>query len=411
MPIPRHVIFYFWFAIVFVMLWLSWATSLSTAAGHMWPEQRAVDQLVNTTPFTSPSINQLFLPWVVGPLPGRIVIAAAHIDSAISGEGDEAILLWNIGEGAQPLAGWQLATTTRQATFPITSTLSLAPGERLWCAAAAVTFRLSFGEAPSCEWASDSEPAVLNLDGKLALTNSGGHLYLRNVAGEVMDTLIYGDNTQPAVGWQGVAAQLYARGDVPTAGQVWQRKRDPIAGWPLDTDQASDWAGDLADPLWGRQVRMPGWSGWTPTELDRPASGTANASVTIAVGPEGLYQPLAALLTSATLSLDLSLYTLEHRELAQIIADAARRGVQVRLLLEGSPPGGISDLQKWGVAEIAAAGGQVRYLAVVADAPNGYRPRYRFLHAKYGIIDGQRIFNGTENFNQESTETRLLYHS
>ncbi len=401
MSIPRHVICC-WLAIVLGTLWLGWAAPLPVAAEQPLPVARAAYQIDYTAPFTSMPFYQLFLPWIAAPTPGQIVLAAAHIDSSISGEGDEAILLWNIGEGTQPLAGWQLATTSRQATFPLTSTLALAPGERLWCAATAATFRLSFGETPSCEWASDSDATVLNLDGSLALTNGGGHLYLRNAAGAMVDTLIYGNSAQPATGWQGVAAQIYARGDVSVSGQVWQRKRDPVRGWPIDNDRASDWASDLADLVWGRQVRMPGWVGWTPADLDRPPASTATANVGIAVGPEGLYAPLAAALASATTSLDLSLYTLEHRELAQVIADTARRGVQVRLLLEGSPPGGISDLQKWGVAEIVAAGGQVRYLAVLADAPTGYRPRYRFLHTKYGVIDGQRIFNGTENFNYDA---------
>ncbi|MEZ4733873.1 MAG: phospholipase D-like domain-containing protein [Caldilineaceae bacterium] len=291
---------------------------------------------------------------------------------------------------------------TRQSTFPLTSTLTLAPGEYLWCAADAAIFSHSFGVAPACEWANDSDPAVLNLAGKLALTNGGGHLYLRNAAGETVDTLIYGNNAHPATGWTGIAAQLYTRGDVPSAGQIWQRKRDPVTGWPLDNNHAGDWAGDLADLVWGRQVRMPGWLGWPARDLAQPPAGVTGATVTIAVGPEGLYQPLSNLLASTTTSLELSLYTLEHRELAQLIADVAQRGVQVRLLLEGSPPGGISDLQKWCVAAIVGAGGEVRYLAAVEDAPNGYRPRYRFFHAKYGIIDGQRIFNSTENLTYDA---------
>lgn len=374
------------------------------------PEQTGLRPLaMATAPLTSTLPVQLFLPWVAGRAPARLVIAAAHIDSVISGEGDEALLLWNIGAASQALAGWQLATLTRQATFPLTSTLTLAPGERLWCAAEAVTFRQSFGAPPSCEWASDTEPTVLNLDGKVALTNGSGHLYLRNAQGEIVDTLVYGANAQVTTGWTGVAAQLYTRGDVASAGQIWQRKRDPLTGWPLDNDQASDWASDLADLRWGRQVRMPGWLGWTPTELARPQSGSAAATVTLAVGPEGLYQPLSALLASATATLDLSLYTLEHRELAQIIAAAALRGVQVRLLLEGSPPGGITAQQKWCVATIAAAGGEVRYLATDESAPTGYRPRYRFFHAKYGIVDGLRVFSGTENLTYDAmpTETTL----
>lgn len=360
------------------------------------------DRQTTATPLTTTAPAQVFLPLAAGQPPTQLVIAAAHIDSVISGEGDEAVLLWNIGSASQTLAGWQLATLTRQATFPLTSTLTLAPGERLWCAAEAATFVHSFGEAPACEWASDSDPTVLDLAGKLSLTNGGGHLYLRNAQGETVDTLIYGNNTQPATGWTGNAAQLYTRGDVVTEGQIWQRKRDPSTGWPIDSNRASDWAGDLADLRWGRQARLPGWLGWTPTELARPQSGSAQATITVAVGPEGLYQPLATLLAGATTTLDLSLYTIEHRDLAGIIASAAQRGVRVRLLLEGSPPGGISDLQKWCVATIASAGGEVRYLAAVEGAPNGYRPRYRFFHAKYGVIDGQRVFNGTENFTYDA---------
>lgn len=403
MNIPRTV----WLLVIGVFCCGLVAWNLQSATAHPQKTQPAAFSAGNalSVPITSTPPSQLFLPWVAGRAPARLLMAAAHIDSSISGEGDEAILLWNIGADTQALAGWQLATLTRQATFPLTSTLTLAPGERLWCAAEAMPFFHTFGESPACEWAIDSDPTVLNLDGKLSLTNGGGHLYLRNANGEVVDTLVYGNNAQAASGWTGVAAQLYTRGDVASVGQLWQRKRDPLTGWPLDSNRANDWAGDLADLQWGRQARMPGWLGWTPAELARPQAGVAPATVTLAVGPEGLYQPLSTLLASATQTLDLSLYTLEHRELAQIIVAAAQRGVHVRLLLEGSPPGGISDQQKWCVAQIAAAGGEVRYLAAEEDAPNGYRPRYRFFHAKYGLVDGQRVFNGTENLTYDAMPT------
>src|SRR5690606_7495871 len=147
-------------------------------------------------------------------------------------------------------------------------------------------------------------------------------------------------------------------------------------GLPLDHDLASDWASDLADVAWGRRVRFPGWGGWDATDGALPAAITANATVTVAIAPEGLYVPLAAALASATHSLDLSLYTFEHPEIAQLIAEVAQRGVRVRLLLEGGPPGGISNLQRWCVQLMAQAGADVRYLAAQADAPRGLQPRY-----------------------------------
>ena len=122
----------------------------------------------------------------------------------------------------------------------------------------------------------------------------------------------------------------------------------------------------------------------------------------MAVGPEGLYQPLAQLLGAATATIDLSVYSLEHPQLADLLAAAARRGVHVRILLDGAPPGGITTLQKWCVAQVAAAGGDMRYLAVAPDAPAGYKKRYRFTHAKFGVIDNRLALVGTENFTQDS---------
>ena len=357
-------------------------------------------QSARQQPLTTTLPHQAYLPLVAGPPGGQLLIAAAHIDSAISGEGDEAILLWNVGDGVQPLGGWRLATSSRSATFPVTSTLQLQPGARLWCTADGQLFSYSFGESAPCVWGDGTASAtgtVVRLTGDLALTNGGGRIQLFNARNQLVDSLLYGAESEPVAGWHGVAAQLYTRGDIPSSGQIWQRKRAPLTGLPVDSDQATDWGGDLADLAWGRQARLPGWQGWDDNSLARPATGVAQATVTVAVGPEGLYQPLADLFNGATASIDLSLYTFEQVELANILAAAAARGVQLRLLLEGSPPGGISDLQKWCVATMVAGGGQVRYLATTADAPNGYRPRYRFLHAKYGIIDGRQSFNGTEN--------------
>ncbi len=348
---------------------------------------------------------QQFLPLVSAPPPGRLLIAAAHIDSALSGEPDEAVLLWNVGIGTQPLAGWQLATSSRTAHFPITTTLRLEPGQRIWCAAEAATFRLTFGEAAACEWAQATEADAVRLTNHLTLGNNQGRLQLLDPTGQVMDTLLYGTAEQPAAGWQGLPAQLYTRGDLSAVGQVWQRKLDPLTWQPLDSDQASDWLGDLTDLAWGRRVRMPGWGGWNAAELGMPQVATSNATLMVMVGPEGLYEPVRTFLDGATSSIDLVLYTLEHPDLAQSLAAAAQRGVHVRLLIEGSPAGGISALEKWALTQIVAAGGDVRFLAVTKDAPKGYRTRYRYVHAKYLLIDEHWALVGTENWSHDAFPT------
>ena len=72
------------------------------------------------------------------------------------------------------------------------------------------------------------------------------------------------------------------------------------------------------------------------------------------------------------------------------------------MLLGGAPPGGITKLQKWCVALVASAGGDVRYFAVAEDAPSGLKRRYRYAHAKYGVVDGRVALVSTENFSRDS---------
>ena len=374
-----------------------------TAAGLPASRQPAPDPAAPPpTTHEISSTHQVRLPYIVGPSAARVLIAAAHVDSVVSYEPDEAFLLWNVGGTAQSLAGWSFQANSRSVTFPLTATLVLAPHARLWCAAQAGAFRTSFGEEIGCEWAEDTDADVLDLDGTLTLPNSGGALTLRDAEDHPVDTLLYGAVTRAVDGWTGAPAQLYTDGAISAAGQVWQRKRDPTTGLPLDTDQATDWAGDRADLRWGRQVRRPGWLGWDAATLAEPPSALVDATTTVAVGPEGLYTALAGALNGVTSSLDMSVYTLEHPSLTEVLRQALARGVQVRILLEGSPPGGITDEQRWCVAQLAAAGADVRYMAANDDAPRGYSTRYSYSHAKYLVLDGRVALVGTDNFNLDS---------
>ncbi|MCB0115996.1 MAG: hypothetical protein KDD84_17975, partial [Caldilineaceae bacterium] len=343
-----------------------------------------------------PPAYTVFLPAVQGLRQPRLVIAAAHIDSARSGEADEAILLWNLDGQPHALAGWRLRGNSRTAVVPVTSTLTIPAYGSIWCAKEATAFASSFGFLPACEW-TDTDPNVPDLvDGVPALTNSGGVLQVSAPDGAVIDTLLYGDTTSTASGWTGAAAQLYSRGVIPAQGQVWRRKIDPSTRLPVDSDRAADWAGDLSDLAWGRQVFFPGWRLWREPASNEVASSSANTVA--AVGPDGLYAHVAAVLGAATQTVDLAIYTFEHPQLAQLLVDRAQQGVRVRLLVDGSPAGGVSDLERWCLAQLAAAGVEILWLDERDDAPTGYRPRYRFVHAKYAIVDGRTALVGSENF-------------
>ncbi|MBI1293666.1 hypothetical protein GC175_01750 [bacterium] len=347
----------------------------------------------------NPPDHTVFLP-TVQRTPSRIVIAAAHIDSARSGEPDEAILLWNLDGQPQALAGWRLRGNGRTAVAPPDFPLTIPAHGSIWCAKEATAFAATFGFPPACEW-TDSDPNVPDLvDGVPALTNTGGVIQLFAPDGTVIDTLLYGNTSATANGWTGAAAQLYSRGVIPAQGQVWRRKVDPATQSPVDSDRATDWASDLNDLVWGRQVYFPGWRLWQEVVPHEAVPSWANT--TVAVGPDGLYTHVAAVLGAATERVDLAIYTFEHPPLAQLLAERARQGVRVRLLVDGSPAGGVDDLQRWCLAQMAAAGVEILWMDERDDAPAGYRPRYRFLHTKYAIVDGRMALVGSENFNLDA---------
>lgn len=110
--------------------------------------------------------------------------------------------MWNTGLGAQPLAGWSLRAGTKQATFPLTTTLTLAPGARIWCTANTDSFRHSFGLEAGCGWITVDEEA-LHLTGALTLVNTGGAISLLDADQTAVDVLLYGETTLQPTGWQG----------------------------------------------------------------------------------------------------------------------------------------------------------------------------------------------------------------
>jgi phosphatidylserine/phosphatidylglycerophosphate/cardiolipin synthase-like enzyme len=116
--------------------------------------------------------------------------------------------------------------------------------------------------------------------------------------------------------------------------------------------------------------------------------------LTVAVGPDHLLETLRAQIERAQESIQIQAYTLESAVLAQTLVERLGAGVEVTLLLEGGPAGGIEPAQRWICDQIRRAGGQV-YFMTKQSAPT----RYRFQHAKVILIDQRLVLVGSENLN------------
>ncbi len=234
-------------------------------------------------------------------------------------------------------------------------------------------------------------PRMLTIGGGPALANRGSVVSLADPRGQLADTVVYGQ-AGPAAGWLGPPVRAYRLASVSSANQILYRKLNPATASPIaDTDQATDWASDARDPLLGRRVRFPGWDLET---MLRPTIIEEVGWLQVAIAPDHLFDFLASHLRQAQRSIDLMLYSFDQPDLAELLAERLASGVQVRLLLDGNPAGGIDANKRWCAARIAAAGGQVYW----HDDAGEIRRRYRGYHPKLALIDGRVALIGSENF-------------
>jgi len=237
------------------------------------------------------------------------------------------------------------------------------------------------------------------------LVNTGEQLGLYRTDTVEVDVVVYGNADSNRLGWSGSALQRYANGVFATSGQILFRKRSEQTGLLLpDTNTAADWANDttpgatLYGPvregdMWGKRVMYPGW------ELEaytRTLQITATANVTVGIAPDNAYTVVATLLNSAQRYVLIEGYTWESVWLTQILTERLRAGVQVTMLLEGAPTGGLPDGELWAAQQIVNAGGAVYFMH--NDDAMRINDRYDHLHAKLIVVDGQQVLIGSENF-------------
>ncbi len=159
--------------------------------------------------------------------------------------------------------------------------------------------------------------------------------------------------------------------------------------------------GSIVDEVtYGRAPEGTRWlkgadSRWVPIGLEpRAEAPTGSATVTTFVlpdAPESAIEPIK----SATDRVYVGGYTLSSKRVATALIDAHERGVDVRVVLEGEPVGGVSDRQAAVLDTLVANGVEVQVFA-------GEKRRFEFHHPKYAVVDDRAIVL-TENWKPSGT--------
>lgn len=321
----------------------------------------------------------------------RVLINALH-NHGREGSADEAVQLVNVSDQPVQLGpGWSLAAAfgggVRSASLP---TRTLAPGETLWIAHDAAAFTRQFGEPPGLSFT--------DLQGGVPVfANGAGWVRLLHADNpEPEDALAYGP-AMTSAGWVGPALLPYGGASLQAGGQFLMRRFDPRTGLPTpDTDSVADWLNAPVDAWAGRPV-FPGW------QMSRFAMPARDAgALTLALAPDGSHALVAQSFEQALRSIDIESFTFEHAGLGLQLARKVAQGVRVRVLLDGAPPGGLSTQTLWICAQLHAArrigDAQSGCRFMRSDAAQHISNRYRFLHAKFVILDDQALIVSSENF-------------
>ena len=134
---------------------------------------------------------------------------------------------------------------------------------------------------------------------------------------------------------------------------------------------------------------------WRPVGLEhRQVVGVGAANGTAFVLPDSPTLPVSTL-RGADERILLAAYTFSSERVFDRLTAAAKRGVRVRVLVEGGPVGGISQRQAKLLSRLAAANVSVRVVA-------GPAARVQYHHAKYAVVD-DRVLVMTENWKPSGT--------
>lgn len=316
-----------------------------------------------------------------------LVIDSLFYDGYEFNDADEALALRNVSQTPINLQGWSVSDARQVGSF-FSSELVVNPGAVIWAARDDAAFKRQFGFA-----------ADIILAPWPGFANSGDEVVLFDPTQAAVDTLVYGDEDSAGSDWVGPALQPYTvRGLFGVEGQILYRKLDQRSGLPVsDSNTALDWAQERGDPINGRKVRYPGWEladSFFPTKISE------TAVLTLAVAPDNALETLVKFIDVAQQSIFIESLTFENVTIAHAVSAAAARGVEVKVLLEGSPPGGLSSQEKYICQELEMNGGECWFM--ISDEDQRIADRYRYLHSKFILIDGRFVAISTENFSPDS---------
>ncbi len=157
--------------------------------------------------------------------------------------------------------------------------------------------------------------------------------------------------------------------------------------WPGDVKPREGQVHFLENGVWDPRPLMLGQSRLVQESFE-------NVTVTSFVSPDSSLEVFSGAVASAQHRVLVNVYEISSANISDVLIDAEERGVDVELLLEGGPVGGISPVEKAAIWRLNQTGIPVFEMTT---SGSGHAP-YRYDHAKYVVFDDRAVLVTSENF-------------
>jgi len=330
-----------------------------------------------------------FAPYHLSSSPDNSACAAALAPSILICEfyphglcDDEYVVLFNGCGYACNLKNWSIGDG--EGAITIMRDTWLASGARLVVSSNSSSYLSAFGYAPSIALDVQGDLTAITV-GTFRLGDQGDCISLASPQGLVVDSVCYGRTAE--------APQLWFGDPVPEPKQGEVIRRVRMGGGFRDTDRFEDWT-----PF--REFRY----GYTEMPGLQVEVGAGN--VLAFTSPDSSLSVLQGCVARAQLSIRLCAYEASSRPLCYALLDALSRGVEVRILVDGAPAGGLSDDELRFLSVLTRNGADVRALS--GNASNDIVQHVWHLHAKYGVFDLSEVVVMSENLVESALPTDQL---
>jgi cardiolipin synthase A/B len=157
--------------------------------------------------------------------------------------------------------------------------------------------------------------------------------------------------------------------------------------WPEDVKPREGQVHYLDNGTWDPRPLMIGQSRFSPAIF-------RNVSITTFVSPDCSSDVFSYAVNQASDEILLNVYEISSPTIGELLEEAQERGVDVKILVEGGPVGGISQEENAVIRNLSENGIRVNMMVSSDHAP----APYRYDHAKYMVIDRRAILLTSENF-------------